>query len=100
MEFNFRSDHERRLKEKSESRRGGHDGRGAVDQKSGFEMDSPEREMQKNGEMRYDRRRGDKENEQRNREREQRRNEEGLNREGDNAELREGRTETEKEEMK
>lgn len=32
---------------KSESKGGGHDGRGAVDEKSGFEIDSPERGMQK-----------------------------------------------------
>lgn len=47
VEFNFLSDHERRPKEKSESRECGHDGRGAVDEKSGLEMDSSERRMQK-----------------------------------------------------
>ena len=47
VEFNFLSDHERRPKEKSESRECGHDGRGAVDEKSGLEMDSSEKRMQK-----------------------------------------------------
>lgn len=65
------------LQRKSESSGGFHDERGAVDEKSGFEVDSPERRMQKNGEIKYDRVREDNQNEEY-----RVRNEEGLHRMG------------------